>query len=150
MPDLLRAQQDLLNGILDTGPARWALIVKPVAAYSLRPALASYLNVQKNQNGHTGLLVSPAPTWHNWHAAGWHGPTITPMGFSKPVPEDQRPKFGTVVIDELPNYSNVFMERLDELLLADAEFACIWLPQNPSVELGRLLAKHRFVNLNIN
>lgn len=150
IPNLVAPQSRLVAQLQNTGPARWMInITTPQAAPYFRAVASAYLQEQCNFLGRLGLVVTPSAMMHEWRRVGWRGPVVTSHQFLK-EPAEPDVRYGTVVFDEQQMYSPRYLERLDAILGQDAKSALFWLPAKPEKELLDVLAKHRFVQININ
>lgn len=149
MTDILTpTQRKLVNELLGYGPQRWALVPSKDAAQYIRPVMAEYLRMQTVMEERKGIVVCPSANMHFWWAAGWQGDVLTSVQFLNATPPAE--KIDAVVFDKVDD-NDKFIGQLDAFLAAGhAENAVLWLAEESRVELGRTLAKHRFVILNIN
>jgi hypothetical protein len=114
--------------------------------------MAAYMTEEVNYQQAAGetpqaLVIGPAANMHRWWDGGWKGAYLTSVKFMN-APMPLKP-VGIVCFDRQIEYPQKYLAALDVFLVDHAQHAIFLLPPEPSLELGRVLAKHRFIHVNV-
>lgn len=146
--NLTKTEQLLVQGLRNTGPARWAVRASPGAMQYIHRIMAAYMAEEMVFNQVQGLVIGPSGGMHRWWAAGWRGAHLSSVKFmNAPMPEGE--SVGVACFDRQEEYPAKYLTALDALLKTQAASALFLLPAQPSVELDRVLAAHKFVHVNV-
>jgi hypothetical protein len=148
-------QQTLVNQMRQMG-RRWMISYPTSVSRPMAQVMAAWLNAQAaTPVGGVGAVIGPASLMHNWWAAGWQGLHLSNVKFTK-LEVTEAGRIVSVVFDEMHSYSHSYLDKLDEFLTKDGDYALFRLPnpfppQEPGgLRLREILLKHNFRLLNIN
>lgn len=146
---LTPTQGKMVNDMRMAGPTRWLMLTSIDSKPFVRAVMTAYVAEEKVCSAKAALVVSPASMMHLWQQAGWKGDHLSSVQFMNGVTSSDH-TIGVAAFDEQVEYPAKFIERLDVFLTDHAERCVFHAPTEPQAELTRVLARHRFVVLNVN